>query len=424
MTLINNKKHSALKLHVKTLSNWIRESFEYHRDLCPTFWSNSKFDPQIRAKLLNIANDFWNSLDLTAKIVDIQLTGSLANYNWTQASDLDLHIIIDFSDLDEDLDLVRKALDGQRFIWNQRHPVELRGHEVECYIQHIDEQHNSSGLYSMLEDEWVVKPSWNPPTIDQKDVTEKARVLKSEFFEIKREIQGASGERAKMLYDYLSRFKKKIMKDRKESITRQGEYSIENLVFKELRRSGIIEDIIDTASTAYSNTYNESAIYPIYELGETTEIYPYTKTHVEIMPAVGYGLYEYGFEAGDDMYYVTLEFAVEDDYELTPPNTIEWMFRTDKVGIKSKQDPLSSKTFKVMSTNMAIIKDFIINNNEGLNVEHIVYSIGGEKHADKALQARRIEKKDKLYRLFFRSKFPGCLIEEVADEMIRVTLNP
>ncbi len=414
-----------MKRHVFPLSSWINENFEYHSELCPKFWSNSNFDPEIRVKLLNIANDFWNSLDLTAKIVDIQLTGSLANFNWTNASDLDLHIIIDFSDIDEDVDLVRKALDGQRFIWNQRHPVELRGHEVECYIQDVNEQHNSSGLYSLLEDTWVTKPSWNPPSIDQRDIDEKVRVIKSEFFEIKREILGSSGQQAKVLYDYLNRFKKKIMKDRKESIAKNGEYTIENLAFKELRRAGVIEDMINVISKAYSNTYNESiAVYPIYELGDTTEIYPYAKTHVEIVPAVGYGLYEYGFEVDGDSYYVTLEFAIEDDYELTPPNTIEWMFRTDTVGIRSKQEQLSSKTFKVMATNMAIIKDFMANNEHGVNVEHIVYSIGGEKHKDKELQARRIEKKDKLYRLFFRTNFPGCLIEDVGDEMIRVTPNP
>jgi predicted nucleotidyltransferase len=66
---------------------------------------------------------FYGALKINAPIKDIQLTGSLANYNWTNKSDLDVHILIDFNDIDENVDLVKKALDGQRFIWNTRHKI-------------------------------------------------------------------------------------------------------------------------------------------------------------------------------------------------------------------------------------------------------------------------------------------------------------
>jgi hypothetical protein len=248
---------------VKKLFNFnkwleINEKFEYHNILSSTVWSKDLiFNSKIRDKLLAIANDFIENLKLSTKIIDIQLTGSLANYNWTASSDLDVHIIIDFSEIDENLELVRKSLDGQRFIWNQRRLVVIKGHDVECYVQHKDEQHVSSGLFSLLNNKWIVKPVWDPPTVDQKDVNEKIRVIKSEFFEIKRDILGASGEQAKILYNYLSKFKKKIMKDRKEALNKNGEFSVENLVFKELRRDGTIEDIIEIESKAYANIYNE-----------------------------------------------------------------------------------------------------------------------------------------------------------------------
>ncbi len=246
-----------LKYRAQKFNQWINEKVEYHRDLSPKFWEDGKMDPEIRTKLLAIAGDFWNSLKLEVPILDIQLTGSLANFNWNADSDLDIHIIIDFSQIDQNLELVRKALDGQRFMWNLRHPVVLRGHDVECYVQHKDEQHIASGLFSILKDKWIIVPSWNEPMIDEKDVNEKVRVIRSELKMIKQKLKSASGETAQVIYDYLDRLKKKIMTDRKEGLAKDGEFAVENIVFKELRRDGTIEEIIDLLSKTYSKIYSE-----------------------------------------------------------------------------------------------------------------------------------------------------------------------
>ncbi|CAB4175479.1 hypothetical protein UFOVP972_210 [uncultured Caudovirales phage] len=246
-----------MKNRAATFNQWINEKVEYHRDLCPKFWEEGRMDPVIRTKLLAIAEDFWTSLKLEVPIMDIQLTGSLANFNWNSGSDLDVHIIIDFSQIDENLELVRKALDGQRFMWNMRHPVILRGHDVECYVQHKDEQHIASGLFSILRDKWLIVPSWNEPNVDQKDIDEKMRVIKSEVRTIKTRARSTRGDDAQELHDYLDRLKRKIMSDRKEGLAKGGEFAVENLVFKELRRDGTIEEIIDLLSQIYSKIYFE-----------------------------------------------------------------------------------------------------------------------------------------------------------------------
>ena len=211
----------------------------------------------VRRTLLEVAEDFWNSLKLGVKVIDVQLTGSLANYNWNMDSDLDVHIIVDFAEVDENVELVRKALDGQRFMWNQRHPVILRGHDVECYIQHKDEQHTASGLYSLLRGEWIIVPKYNPPQIDQRDVAEKKRVIQTELKMMQRRAKSAKGVEAKMLYEYVERLKRKVLADRKSGLTAGGEFSVENLVFKELRREGTIEKMIDLMSELYSKTYSD-----------------------------------------------------------------------------------------------------------------------------------------------------------------------
>ena len=246
--------------------NFLLEDFEYHKELCPKVWEASeetggqfRIKPEIREKLMAIASDFWNSLKLEVKAVDVQLTGSLANYNWTNASDLDVHIIVDFAEVNQDIELVRKALDGQRFVWNLRHPVVIEGHDVECYVQHTEAQHKASGLYSLLRDSWIIVPFYSPPNVDERDVKEKTRVIVKEVNEIENRSKSTAGKDARELLDYLERFKAKIMADRKFGLydTIAGEYSVENLVFKELRKNGTIEKIIDLASNLYSKIYYE-----------------------------------------------------------------------------------------------------------------------------------------------------------------------
>ena len=75
------------------------ESFEIKDELNSNFWKDNKLDSRIRLKLLDIADDFTDFLNVDwVKPEDITMTGSLSNYNWSEDySDIDLHIIIDYS---------------------------------------------------------------------------------------------------------------------------------------------------------------------------------------------------------------------------------------------------------------------------------------------------------------------------------------
>lgn len=256
-------------MRILNFINWLNEQNAvdgpyYKSQLNPSFWSKKddgsfEFDPQVKDKLLQIANEFYSSYKLDVPIYDIQLTGSLANYNWTEKSDLDVHVLIDFSMVDDNVDLVKKAMDGQRFLWNIRHNIIIREHDVEVYLQDKNEPHVASGLYSLLRGEWIRVPNFNPPEIDEMDVEKKFHGLASEIDEIGARIEGESNGDvgARELYEYAEKLKKKIMTMRKEGLADRGEFSVENLVFKKLRNEGYIEKIIDLISKAYEKIYNE-----------------------------------------------------------------------------------------------------------------------------------------------------------------------
>ena len=92
------------------MPNNIVNNFKIRSELNPKLWQNDKLRSEVRTRLLKIAVDVIKSLELETSLDDITFTGSLANYNYSKHSDIDLHIILDFSVIDENETLVRDFL--------------------------------------------------------------------------------------------------------------------------------------------------------------------------------------------------------------------------------------------------------------------------------------------------------------------------
>src|SRR5574343_1125531 len=121
--------------------------------------SDDMLKPDIRKQLLKISIEFIKFLKIkNIKIKDVILTGSLANYNWNEYSDLDLHILLDFRDISNDTELVSDFFKTKKEIWNEKIPIKLKDHDVELYVQDINEPHASTGIYSIYSNKWINKP--------------------------------------------------------------------------------------------------------------------------------------------------------------------------------------------------------------------------------------------------------------------------
>ena len=245
-------------MKLSRFAEFILENEFYNDSLNPLIWKGEELDQMIRTKLLHIAQDFYEDLDVDIPILDIQLTGSLANYNWTKYSDLDVHVIMDLSKVNADVELVKKAMDGVRVQWNLRHPVVIRGHDVELYAQDINQLHLASGLYSLLKGEWLRQPKFNPPDVDPLDVERKVQAYGAQIEDLKSRLSEADPDQAKGIMEEASVLKKKISRARDEQLAHAGgEFSIENLVFKQMRNNGMFGELIDIKSEAYSRMYSE-----------------------------------------------------------------------------------------------------------------------------------------------------------------------
>jgi hypothetical protein len=202
-----------------------------NRQLNPKIWDGDSLNIEVAAKLEDIAEAFEKFIGIDIDVVDYTITGSNANYTWTEYSDLDLHLIIPGTPTDEQ----RELFTAKKALWAEQHTITIKGLPVECYVQGQDEPHHSTGVYSLVKDKWLVEPKKIKPTLDDAAI------------EAKKDAVLAQIEQALLSKDLdkLRTVKDKITQMRKAGLARAGEWSVENLVFKILRNLGLIDQITE-----------------------------------------------------------------------------------------------------------------------------------------------------------------------------------
>lgn len=224
----------------------IISSFSVKDTLNPKVWNNPKspkksdMKPQIRKALIKIADEFITYLGDDIFVEDVILTGSLSNFNWSEFSDFDLHILIDFKQFGKQSELYKELFNLKKQVFNDKHDIKIYKYDVELYAQDSDESHFASGVYSVMNDEWITIPEKIEFKLD-KDL------LKTKIENWTEKIDNAVKESEKQIKDgkKLSTIKDKLKDYRKCGLEKNGEMSYENLVFKFLRRSGHIEKLFN-----------------------------------------------------------------------------------------------------------------------------------------------------------------------------------
>ena len=223
--------------------NNIISSFKVQKELNPDIWlmddEGYKMRPEIRDSLLKIVEDYEDFVDIDIDIEDVTLTGSLSNFNWSEFSDVDLHILVDFDDPSESIE--KKYLDSRRVIWNSVRDVNVKGFESEIYVQDSKEQHFASGMYSVMYDDWVVKPEEKEVILDPHKILSKSKQWMDMIDQIEDNMERTSSNELMQTIDDLRR---RLKKYRGAGLAEKGEYSYENLTFKFLRRNGYIGKLI------------------------------------------------------------------------------------------------------------------------------------------------------------------------------------
>lgn len=243
------------------------KSFYIKDELNPKLWTEFNIDTEVRENLLTIASDFFATVDVECEVKDIALCGSLCNYNWSEKySDYDLHIIIDFKEIDDNVELVEKFCDYAKKQWNSNYDILLKGYEVEVAIQDEADLRQGiksgrmGGVFSLMNNKWIKKPEKVEFVPDEKDLIKKASSLMDTVDELEDEVDEDKYENFK---EKIDRVWKKIKKYRQSGLEKEGEYSTGNLLFKLLRRNGYIGKIMELKKKSYEKQF-ESKFFSFF----------------------------------------------------------------------------------------------------------------------------------------------------------------
>jgi len=218
----------------------LADAVKFNEQLNPRIWQRNRMRPEVRAKLLQIAEDFKQSLGLTdLNVKDITLSGSNAGYTYTPHSDIDLHLVVDLPQADAS-DVYRELFDAKKFQYNETHNIKIGGYDVELYVENANKTAVSQGIFSVVNDDWINIPLKKRSTIND-------NVVKSKYDVIKNHIESAieSGD-----LERLTNTAAKIKKMRQSGLDRNGELGPENLAYKMLRSQGVIKKLYDARTEA------------------------------------------------------------------------------------------------------------------------------------------------------------------------------
>jgi hypothetical protein len=203
--------------------------------LNPLIWNECVIDEEIKDQAIEIGYDFFDfctkDLGKPPVITDILFTGGLANYMWSKFSDFDIHVVTEYSKINDDIELIGNYFRDKSTLYSLEHKYNIAGFEVEVNMNDIVEYRKNAGVYSLLNNKWVQIPDIENIDPDYDSIKTKTASLMNKI------------DHTACTLEDLKDIKKKISKMRDAALESEGEFSIDNLVFKLLRRSGYIDKL-------------------------------------------------------------------------------------------------------------------------------------------------------------------------------------
>lgn len=249
------------------------EKVELHDTLNPKIWENDKLKSEVKDKLEEIIDQFILELhdnDIPVKVLDARLVGSNASFNYTENSDMDVHLIVNTQEASCDTNVLTLLYNYFKSNFNDKYDISIHGIPVELYIEDVGASAVSNGIYSIYDDEWIKYPE--PVDVPDIDITDDFAVLERRYKNI---IEDNDAEEAEELLD-------ELYLRRKDSLATEGEYGRDNLLFKQFRSKGYLDGLKEVLNGITSKELSlEALMESAYEDDDTYY-------RVEVRTADGY----------------------------------------------------------------------------------------------------------------------------------------
>lgn len=204
--------------------------------LNPYIFNGYKLKTEVRKRIIEIVEEFCSRINenLNFEILDIVLVGSNASYNYTDSSDLDVHIIVDLSRICKECpEIVQYLFDSEKSRFNLNYDISIKGIEVEIYVEDVRSGTVSNGIYSVAEDRWVKFPENNSDQIERKEPPE-------EYYNI---IEIVDRALCTLDSSVINEVINLLYLIRKRGLESEGESSDGNWIFKKIRSLGKLDQL-------------------------------------------------------------------------------------------------------------------------------------------------------------------------------------
>jgi hypothetical protein len=233
----------------KLLQSLDEGTLEYHDTLNPSIWFGKKLKPEVISKLMMIAYTWASFAKIPTKAIsDIILVGGNANYNYTGFSDIDLHLVIDKDEIADCPEFLEDYFKDKKQLWALIHNIRIYGHPVEVYAQDINTPYTKGqGVYSIKNKQWIVEPQQQ-----QVDLNDPAIQKKVDHYTNMIDTLISTGAEDAAFEE----LKEKLRNMRSSALKQGGEFSFENLVFKELRNQGHLDKMTNYLRSAQDKRFS------------------------------------------------------------------------------------------------------------------------------------------------------------------------
>jgi len=233
-----------------------------HSELNPELFENEKLKDDIRDALIKIADTFKEKLKLPFEPVDVYFTGSEANYNYNENSDIDLHLVYDFENAGVSAEILNKYLQSAKRVFNDEHDILIKNIPVEVGAENLAEPLTTSGVYSLVSNDWVIKPQYANVEIEEPE--------KSNLDEVRNIIEDVISSQNR---NEIENMIKLVWDMRKNGLKEEGEFGPSNTLFKILRNDGILARLKDAYYASESRDLSLESIMKEDYFGNRDEIF-------------------------------------------------------------------------------------------------------------------------------------------------------
>ncbi|MFY8212785.1 MAG: hypothetical protein ACOVLB_08985 [Candidatus Nanopelagicus sp.] len=227
------------------------DAITFHNELNPKLWRGQNLLPEVKTQLEIIAKDFIQELGVRGlDVKDVTISGSNAAYSYTPHSDLDLHILVDMSNM-PDNEVYQELFSAKKTLYNDSHDITIRSIPVELYIQDASQPVVSLGEYSVMHSKWLRPPTKRRSNFDQ--TATKAKYDKLVKL-IELTLKSKDLSKVKLILDTIKRY-------RQAGLDQGGEFGPENLAFKALRSQGLITKLYQLRDELHSKRLSIDGMY-------------------------------------------------------------------------------------------------------------------------------------------------------------------